>query len=191
MRKKQVMLLATMITLALQTGSVYAATVVGGVEDFEVPEGSYDKYVEFGTNGDLQGFASIYLGEDEEDNDKKNKEYTFKKGALIDSSNHFISQTPIFYSGAGIYNNTSNNLTINIGNEQEKSTFTILGKNQKNYFESTETHNIYLNNKENDTNNTKIFANNTDIILNQQDNPDIDDDVIEKKSTHIAQMGNT
>ena len=77
-KKRKAVLLGTMITLALQTGSAYAE---------KVTEGVYENYVEFGVNEEDEydeGRATISSKKD--DVDVKDKEFTFKNGATIDSS---------------------------------------------------------------------------------------------------------
>jgi len=121
-KKHKAVLLGTMITLALQTGSAYAE---------KVTEGVYENYVEFGVNEEDEydeGRATISSKKD--DVDVKDKEFTFKNGATIDSSKlYYINSKWDSQHSAGIINTTENNeITINLGNNEKKSKFNLITK---------------------------------------------------------------
>lgn len=121
-KKRKAVLLGTMITLALQTGSAYAE---------KVTEGVYENYVEFGVNEEDEydeGRATISSKKD--DVDVKDKEFTFKNGATIDSSKlYYINSKWDSQHSAGIINTTENNeITINLGNNEKKSKFNLITK---------------------------------------------------------------
>ena len=143
-KQKQAILLAAMITLALQTGTTYAK---------EIDPGIYKDYIEFGTEeGSEQGKATISLDKTA----TEDKTYTFENGTLIDGSEN----TGRGYD-ATINNGSNKNLTINVGNESVHSDFTI--KNSNSTGRGGYVSGIYSYN----TGGILINATNTDIIVSK------------------------
>lgn len=132
-KKHKAVLLGTMITLALQTGSAYAE---------KVTEGVYEDYVEFGTDKETdeknKGTATISLDR----SDNKDKIFTFEEGATIDGSKLLShSWSEYMEDKAGIKNTPDKNLIIpdknliiNVGSEKvadNNYNFNIIGKTEK------------------------------------------------------------
>ena len=175
-KKHKAVLLGTMITLALQTGSAYAK---------KVPEAVYKDYVEFGTDKETdeknKGTATISLDE----NDNKDKIFTFEEGATIDGSKLLShSWSEYMEDKAGIKNTSDKNLIINVGSEKvadNNYNFNIRGKTEKILSYDNFSTNIYNEGKI--TLNTK----NTDINLKINSNSDEDDG----RSWHITTVGDS
>ncbi|WP_303998008.1 autotransporter outer membrane beta-barrel domain-containing protein [Megamonas hypermegale] len=139
-KQKQAILLAAMITLALQTGTTYAK---------EIDPGIYDEYVEF--KKDAYGSAgNVFISLDE--NAPEDKTYTFTNGALIDAFDNGADDNIV------IRNESDKKLTINTGNENIQSVFKI---NMPSKYASRSGGGIRTSN--NSINN--INAINTDIII--------------------------
>ena len=154
-KKHKAVLLGTMITLALQTGSAYAKTYdedkYNSLYDaqskawnyYDIKSDEYNDYVEFGTgsdsdkaNSENKEKASIHLGVSD-----LGGTFTFKNGATIDSSERSNTGDYAYfkcYDKAAIANfsksdsSSPNKLIVNIGNENgnQKSQFQLNTKSK-------------------------------------------------------------
>lgn len=175
-KKHKAVLLGTMITLALQTGSAYAE---------KVPEKVYEEYVEFGTDKETdeknKGTATISL----DGSDNKDKIFTFEKGATIDGSKLLVdSWNEREKDNAAIINthDLDKKLIINVGSEKESENnynFNVIGKTEKELNLNNYSTNIY--NEGSISLNTK----NTDINLKINSNSKED----KGRSFHITTVG--
>ena len=141
-KRHKAVLLGTMITLALQTGSAYAETYdeiyeryKSAYNYYDIEGEKYENYVEFGTGTETdlagkeqQGYAGIHVGESSGE-----QTFTFKNGVTIDGSKRVATARNYshYTDKAPIANVTNNNLTINVGNENDKSNFILKTENNE------------------------------------------------------------
>lgn len=143
-KQKQAILLAAMVTLALQTGNALAAPQ-------QITPGTYDEYQEFG--GETKG-EQVQISE--------KGEYIFKNGAIIVNSD--IDGTPI-----NIVNNINKNkdITITVGNNEEKKKLELISQRKPDDHSTPGSwFNIKNNIITNKGGNTNINLINSDIIFN-------------------------
>ena len=141
-KQKQAILLAAMVTLALQTGNALAAPQ-------QITPDTYDEYQEFGGNTKDKQVQILEEGE-----------YVFKNGATIVNSDKNGRPKDI------ISNNNNKDITITVGNEAEKTKLELISQGKPDDHSSpTSWRKVENNIITNKGGNTNINLTNTDLIF--------------------------